>query len=392
MNQYKRLFLLDPQVIFLNHGSFGACPKSVFEAYQEWQQRLEKQPVLFLGREYNRLMQEARQALGRYLHCDADDLAFIPNATHGVNIVARSLCFGPGDEVLTSNHEYGACDNTWEFICQKTGARYIHCPLPLPLTSGDELVDALWKGVNERTRLIYLSHITSPTAQLFPVEKICQRAHERGILTAIDGAHAPGQLELDLGRIGTDFYFGNCHKWMLSPKGAAFIYVRREHQSIIEPLVVSWGWGANYDNTTGSRFIDFLQWSGTYDPSASLAVPDAIRFMEDNNWPLVRQRCHALLIEALKGASAVTGMPIPYLLDDPEQSFLPTQMGITALPDHVDAKVLKETLYNRYHIEIPYTEWNGQKYLRISIQGYNDETDVEVLLKAMKREIKPLRS
>ena len=209
MTDFGQYFLLDPDIHFLNHGSFGACPRPVFEAYQEWQRRLELQPVLFLGRELVHYDQQARQALAEYLHAEADDLVYIPNATHGVNIVARSLDLRPGDEILTTNHEYGACDNTWQFLCQKSGARYIHQPLPTPLGSDEEIVERLWQDVTRRTRLIFVSQITSPTALILPVRAICQRARQEGILTLIDGAHAPGQIEIDLMAIGADFYTGN---------------------------------------------------------------------------------------------------------------------------------------------------------------------------------------
>jgi isopenicillin-N epimerase len=183
MPNLKQFFLLDPSVIFLNHGSFGATPKPVFEVYQQWQSRLEKQPVLFLGREYDRLLYESRAKLGIYLNADAEDLVYIPNATHGVNIIARSLQLDAGDEILTSDHEYGACDYTWDFLCGKAGAKYIHQPIPLPIHSEEEIVKRLWQGVTPRTKVIYLSHITSPTALRLPVEQICQRARKAGILT-----------------------------------------------------------------------------------------------------------------------------------------------------------------------------------------------------------------
>lgn len=387
MNPLKDLFLLDPQVVFFNHGSFGACPKPVFEVYQAWQQRLEKQPVLFLGREFNDLMLKARQALGDCIHADADDLVYLPNATHAVNIIARSLELSPGDEILASDHEYGACDNTWEFICGKTGARYIHQPVPLPVSSTQEFVDQLWQGVTPHTRLIYLSHITSPTAQLFPVETVCRKARQAGILTLIDGAHTPGQVELDLGVIDADFYFGNCHKWMLSPKGAAFLYTRKEIQELVEPLVVSWGWSADYNNTTGSRYVDILQWTGTHDPSAVLTVPAAIRFLDEHDWKEVRRYCHAMLIHTLTRISEVTGMPARYHMDNPAASFLPPQMGIAPLPDETDLNELKINLYEKFRIEIPCVEWNKSKFVRISIQAYNDETDVSALIKALDSEI-----
>ena len=212
MSSLKESFLLDPDVIFLNHGSYGATPRPVFESYQNWQRRLERQPVLFLGRELPALMREARAALGEYLNATADDLVYIPNATHGINIVARSLRLGTGDEVLTTDHEYGACDYAWEFHCEKTRAQYIHQPTPLPVQSEEEIVEQFWRGVTPQTKVIYFSHITSSTALQLPVEEICRRARERNILTIIDAAHAPGQIPVDLQALGADIIFGNCHK------------------------------------------------------------------------------------------------------------------------------------------------------------------------------------
>ena len=204
MPSLKENFLLDPGIIFLNHGSFGATPRSVFDAYQSWQRRLERQPVLFLGRELDALLRESRIELGRYLNVDADDLVYIPNATHGVNIIARSLPLQPGDEILTSNHEYGACDYTWDFICRKRLARDVHQSIVVPVCSEDQIVEQFWSGVTARTKVIYLSHITSPTAMRLPIEKICQLAREAGIQTIIDAAHSPGQIPVDLQALGVD--------------------------------------------------------------------------------------------------------------------------------------------------------------------------------------------
>ncbi|HSL45325.1 MAG TPA: aminotransferase class V-fold PLP-dependent enzyme [Anaerolineales bacterium] len=379
MSSLKEYFLLDPSVVFLNHGSYGATPKPVFEAYQNWQRRLERQPVLFLGREFNGFMQEARQVLGTYLNAPAEDLVYIPNATHGVNIVARSLALQPGDEVLTSDHEYGACDYTWEAVCGRTGASYIHQPIALPLQTEEESVEHLWQGVTPRTRVIYLSHITSSTALRLPVERICQRAREAGILSVIDAAHAPGQIPVDLQQIGADVVFGNCHKWMLAPKGSAFLYARKEVQSRIEPLVVSWGYHATPDIATGSGFVDFLQWTGTRDPSAFLAVPEAIRFMEEHHWEGVRSECHALLRQALERICELTGMPPLYPLD----SDFYGQMGIAPLP-RSDLVTLKSRLYDEFKIEVPLIEWQDKQFIRISIQGYNVQADVDALVDALR--------
>ncbi len=379
MTSLKEYFFLDPDVVFLNHGSFGATPKPVFEAYQKWQLRLETQPVLFLGRELDLLLKESRQILGGYLNARTEDLVYIPNATHGVNIVARSLELKLEDEILTTNHEYGACDYTWDFVCSKTGVKYIHQSIPLPVQTETEIVEQFWQGVTARTKAIYLSHITSSTALRLPVEAICQRARQAGILSIVDAAHSPGQIPLDLQLLGADVVFGNCHKWMLAPKGAAFLYVSPEVQTRIEPLIVSWGYGATPETTTGSRFIDLLQWTGTKDPAAALAVPDAIRFMQHYHWEEVRDRCHELLRWTIEQICDLTGMDPAYPLD----SNFYAQMGIAPLRP-CNSALLKRRLYDEYHIEVPLTEWQGRPFVRVSVQGYNTRKDVEALLGALE--------
>ena len=299
MNNFKSLFQLDPNVTFLNHGSFGATPKPVFAAYQNWQRRLEEQPVLFLGRSYHQLMQEARIELANFLGTATNNLIFIPNATYAVNQIARSLKLQADDEILTSDHEYGACDFTWEFICQKSAAVYKHQPIPFPCGSDQEIMEIFWLGVTDRTKVIFLSHITSPTALRLPVELICARARQAGILTVIDGAHAPGQISLNLDALDADFYTGNCHKWMLAPKGAAFLFARPQVQHLVEPLVVSWGYKNTPEFSSGSPFVDRLTWTGTHDPAAYLSVSDAIKFLDEHNWPVVREACHNLLVNFL---------------------------------------------------------------------------------------------
>ncbi len=216
----REQFLLDPSVIYLNHGSFGACPRPVFQVYQEWQRQLERQPVDFLDRRAPGLMSEARAALAEYVGCGTDDLVYFPNPTTAINMIARSLKLGKGDEILTTDHEYGAVDRTWQFICRRRGAHYIRRAIPLPVPEDDALVEHFWSGVNKRTRVIFFSHITSPTAIIFPVEKLCARAREAGLLTIVDGAHAISQVPLNLEEIGADLYTGACHKWLGAPKGA----------------------------------------------------------------------------------------------------------------------------------------------------------------------------
>jgi isopenicillin-N epimerase len=375
INPWKSFFLLDPSIHFLNHGSFGACPRPVFETYQAWQRRLENQPVLFLGREMSTLDREARLALGTYLHSDANNLVFITNATQGVNIVARSLNLASGDEILTTDHEYGACDYTWEFVCNKTGASYIHQPISLPAQSLEEIAEQIWQGVTPRTKVIYLSHITSPTALHLPVEIICQKARLAGIYTVVDGAHAPGQIPLDLDTLDVDWYVGNLHKWALSPKGAGFLYTRPEAQHLLEPLVVSWGYHATADTTSGSQFQDYFGWTGTKDPAASLSVPAALQFMQEHHWEQVRQDCHALLSQALQRICYLVQMEPLYPLD----SNLYHQMGIAPLPPDTDIAALKAHLYNEHKVEVPLIDWHGQKFVRISVQIYNTPEDLEAL-------------
>ncbi|MBK7176690.1 MAG: aminotransferase class V-fold PLP-dependent enzyme [Chloroflexi bacterium] len=378
MNKLRDQFLLNPDIVFLNHGSFGATPRPVFAAYQEWQRLLEAQPVQFIATDMPGYFAAARERLAAYLHAAAADLVYVPNATFGVNVVARSLKLGPGDEILTTDHEYGACDNAWVFACGQTGAIYRHQPITLPVSSADEMVAQFWQGVTPRTKVIYLSHITSPTALRLPVEAICARARQAGILTLIDGAHAPGQIDLDLPALGADFYTGNCHKWMMSAKGAGFLYARPEAQPLLEPLIVSWGWGPNRDFSFGSDFLDYFQWWGTKDPAAALSVPVALDFMAIHDWTAVRQQCHELAVETLGRLTELTHLPPIY----PASPDFFGQMVAAPLPQ-LDAKELKRRLYAEYRVEVPVVAWNGRQFIRVSIQGYNTRSDVDALVAAL---------
>jgi isopenicillin-N epimerase len=237
----KLNFNLDADVAFLNHGSFGACPKPVFERWQQWQAEMERQPVEFIGRRQEGLLDDARAVLADYVGCGASDLTFVSNTTAAINIIARSVELRPGDEILSTNLEYGALNYTWEYLCNKVGARYVQQPISLPVTTRESIVDQLWQGVTGRTRAIFLSHITSATALILPVEETCARAREEGILTIIDGAHVPGQIPLDIRALNPDINGGNCHKWLCAPKGSAFLYVSKTHQPWVESGIISWG-------------------------------------------------------------------------------------------------------------------------------------------------------
>lgn len=371
-------FLLQPEIAFLNHGSFGACPRPVFEVYQTWQRRLEAQPVEFLGRQLNELLATARLSLADYLNIAANDVVFVPNATYGINIVARSLNLQPGDEVLGSNHEYGAAERTWRFICQKRGARYVSQALPWPMRDRAEVVEQFWAGVNERTRVIFLSHITSPTAVILPVAEICRRARAAGILTVLDGAHAPGHIDLDLAALDADFYTGNCHKWLCAPKGSGFLYARPDYQPLLEPLIVSWGWESL---TPGpSPFLDYFQWLGTDDPAAYLSVPAAIDYQQQHNWPQVRAACRRLALEARARIHALTDLP----------EFCPSdehwwqQMFIAPLPP-CQAPLVGRRLWEEFQVEAPVFVWQGQPLIRVSIQAYNHPEHIDRLLAGLRQ-------
>jgi isopenicillin-N epimerase len=356
--QIRDEFLLDPDVVFLNHGSFGACPREVFERYQAWQLELERRPVEFLGRRLSGLLAEARSALGAYVNADPDDLVFVQNATAGVNLAAWALDLQPGDEVLSTSLEYGALDLAWEHVVRHGPARYVRMPLTVPL---DDPVEEIWSGVSGRTRALFLSHITSETAVRLPVEELSSRARERGILTIVDGAHVPGHVPLDLRELDVDYYAGNCHKWLCAPKGGAFLYVRRELQETIAPLVVSWG----YED--GGTFVSRHEEQGTRDPAAFLTVPAAIEWQRVHDWAVVRERCRALAAET----PARLGL---------EPLGLGLQMVTMRLPPEAPDD-LQERLYDDYRIEIPVSDDSG--LIRASFQGYNDERDLAALAHAL---------
>jgi isopenicillin-N epimerase len=379
-------FLLRRDITFLNHGSFGACPRPVFETYQQWQRTLEMQPVEFLGRRLNGLLAEARARLAAFIGAAPDDVVFVPNVTYAMNIVARSIDLRPGDEVLGSNHEYGAVERTWRYVCDQRGAVYIPQPVALPVDDDSAIVEQIWSGVTERTKVITLSHITSPTALIMPIATICQRARDAGIITVIDGAHALGQIDLDMQAIGADFYGGNCHKWLCAPKGAGFLYARPDHQALLQPLVVSWGWQPRQPMRSsflaypeGASFRDYYEWMGTDDPSAFLSVPAAIDFQTANDWSTVRRACHALLVDASRRIAGLTGCAP--LTPDGEAWWM--QMRALPLPP-CDPKEVQARLWNEFRIEVPCFDWESAPLIRISIQAYNTPADIDRLLEGLR--------
>jgi len=371
-------YLLAPDVVYLNHGALGACPKPVFERYQAWQRELETQPVEFVSRRGPGLIDESRAALARYLGADGDEVAYFPNVTHALNVAVRSMPLKEGDEILITDHEYGALERAWGFVCSKTGARIVTQELPRPLDSVDEAVETFWKGVTPRTKVVFLSHVTSPTAVILPVKQIVAKAKAAGITTVVDGAHAPGQIDVDLHALGVDFYGGNCHKWLSSPKGAGFLYARRDVQDVLEPLVVSWGYMAR--DPGPSKFVDEQERQATRDVAAYLSVPAAIEFQRANDWAKVRAECHELARLARSLVGCLSGKPA-LTADSPEWF---AQMATIPLPA-CDVGELKARLWDEEQIEIPVSMWGGSPHLRISVQGYNTRADVEKLVGALER-------
>lgn len=385
MDNLASQFLLDPAVTFLNHGSFGACPQPVFARYQAWQLQLERQPVAFLDplRGYGKWMKDAREALAAFLGADPADLVGQVNATAGLNVVMQSLPLKAGDEILTADHEYAALDKTMAYVARRTRAQIVRVAIPLPLDSESAFTDALLAAITPRTRVIFLSHITSATALRLPIDRIVAEARRRGIWSVIDGAHTPGHIPLDLDALGADFYAGNCHKWMMAPKGAAFLHVRREWQALINPLVISHGWTEDMHDpgTPGAfgntPFIDSLEMQGTRDPAAFLTVPAAIGFAQAHDWNRVRRRCRDLIDATEARVAALTGLA-PF--STPE--FRAPQMASLRLP-RTDPRALQRDLLDRFGIEIPCFDWQDNSIARVSAQGYNSAAQMDHLVAAL---------
>ncbi|MFM2077332.1 MAG: hypothetical protein RJA49_1222, partial [Actinomycetota bacterium] len=285
-------FLLDPSIVFLNHGSFGATPKPVFEEWQRLQRTMELNPVEWLGRRAEELLATARHRLGAFVGAAGDDLVFFPNPTTAINMVAKSLQLQRGDQVVTTDHEYGAMDRTWRKLCAEASAEYVRVPIPLPVSTAADFVERVWAAVTPRTKVVFLSHLTSATALIFPVQELCRRAREAGILAIVDGAHVPAHIPLDIEALGCDIYTGALHKWMCAPKGCSFLWAHPDVQPMLQPLVVSWGWES--DHPSGSPFVDHHEWQGTRDLSPFLAVGAAIDFVEAHDWAAVQAEGHRL--------------------------------------------------------------------------------------------------
>lgn len=385
----RGFWLLDPGVTFLNHGSFGACPRPVLEHQRRLRERMEREPVLFLWRELEPLLDEVREELAAFLGCDAEGLALVNNTTVGVNTVLNSFPFKPGDEVLVTDQEYNACRNALDSVTGRAGAKVVVAKVPFPISDPGDVVDNLISAAMERTRLLLVDHITSQTALVFPAAEIVREMQSRGIETLVDGAHGPGQVSLDLGAMGAAFYVGNCHKWLCAPKGAAFLFVREDFRVAMHPLVVSHG--ANSPRADRSHFRLEFDWTGTDDPTPFLCIPECIHLLGalcEGGWDELMASNRALALRARDILCGALG------IDPPAPDSMVGSMVAVPLPDanaessgpppRVDP--LQEALWRDYRIEVPVQVWPGppNRVLRVSAQVYNIPDHYARLAEALK--------
>ena len=387
-SSFAEHWLLDPAITFLNHGSFGATPKAVLEKQSELRQRMEREPVLFLARELEGLLDTVRRDLASFVSADAGDLAFVPNATTAINSVLRSLKFHENDDLLVTTHEYNASRNALDFVAAESGARVKVVDVPFPIQSAEEAVDRIVSAATTRTRALLIDHISSPTALVLPVQHIVREMSALGIDTIIDGAHGPGQLPLDMEAIGAAYYTGNLHKWVCAPKGAAFLFVRDDKRASIRPSVISHG--ANSPRTDRSRFQIEFDWTGTFDPTPWLAAGEALRFMPtlvEGGWPEVMRRNHELALRARD--VLCDGLRIEKPAPDDmlgSRASVPLPNGTATEIDPIAGDPLQVELFDRFKIEVPVHVWPSppQRVLRISAQLYNTIDEYQRLASALR--------
>jgi isopenicillin-N epimerase len=383
------LWLLDPATVFLNHGSFGSCPRPVLEYQQALRDHMERQPVDFLVRELEGLLDQARRTLAQFVGAETDDLVLVPNATAGVNTVLRSIRLNAGDELLVTNHEYNACRNALDFVADRERARVVVADVPFPLTGPDEVVSAVLERITPQTRLALVDHVTSQTGLILPVEELARELSARGVDLLVDGAHAPGMLPLNLSTLGAVYYTGNCHKWICAPKSAGFLYVKRSHQAAIRPLAISHG--ANSPRKDRSRFQIEFGWTGTGDPSAFLAIPkalDVLGALLPGGWPelMVRNRRLALQARGVLCKTLHLELPCPDGMIG-SLAALPLPDGarrtMPVSPLYIDP--LQNQLREQFSIEVPIIPWPAppRRILRVSAQLYNSLPQYQLLGQAL---------
>lgn len=372
-------FLLREDITFLNHGSFGACPAELLNEQRRWIERLEQQPVLYF-RELMHEMQRARAGLAEYVGAKPENLVFVTNSTFGVNVAAHAVAefLQPGDEILSNDHEYGACNRAWQEHAVRKGAVYVqqHIPIPVPMPS--DLIDVIWSGVTDRTRVLFISHITSPTGIRLPVEELCRRARKRGIITIVDGSHSPGHIPLDLATLQCDIYTANCHKWMCTPKGSAFLWASDDWIARMKPLVVSWG--SDIPTVHDSFMVDENEFLGTRDHSPFLTVPYAIKWMQRNDWPSLQHRCRELTLNGVELLCGIDG--VDSIATGGQDPML--QLGTVTLPATTDTDAMKTWLYDERNIEVVVHRWLDVPILRFSVHAHTTLIDLEMLVRAVR--------
>ncbi len=382
-------WLLAPETVFLNHGSFGACPREVFAFQQSVREHLERQPVQFFVRELEAQLDASRKTLAHFLNAPPQNVVFVPNATHGVNTVLRSLSFRPGDELLVTNHEYNACRNALDFVAEQTGARVVVVCIPFPLSNPEQAMAMILEAVSSRTRLALLDHVSSQTGLVFPIERLAPALTRQGVEVLVDGAHAPGMVPLNLAELGATYYTGNCHKWICAPKGAAFLYVDTDRQASIRPLSISHG--ANSPRRDRSRYLIEFGWMGTWDPSAYLSVPAALRWMQSQlpgGWPEIMARNRALALAGRRHLCQALQIPLPC----PDEMI--GSLASVPLPNSTESSLSQSPLYSdplqdklraSFGIEVPIIPWPAppERVLRISAQLYNSLPQYELLAGAL---------
>jgi len=390
-----RLWELAPATTFLNHGSFGSCPGRVLDFAAELRRRIERNPVQFFVRDLEELLDQARAGLARFVGAQPEDLVFVPNATAGVNAVLRSLAFRTGDELLVTNHEYNACRNALDFTAAQTAAQVVAAEVPFPLQNEEEITEAVLGRVTPRTRLALLDHVTSQTGLVLPIKRLVRELEARGVETLVDGAHAPGMTPLDLDELGAAFYTGNCHKWLCAPKGAGFLHVRRDRQPLIRPLSISHG--ANSSRTDRSRFLIEFDWTGTWDPTSYLSVPEALRFIGSllpGGWPAIMQRNRALALAGRKLLCQALNIETPCpegLIGSLASIPLPPATGEQPPTSPLYADPLQKRLLRESGIEVPIIPWPAppRRLVRISAQLYNCLPQYELLARALHNTLPP---
>jgi isopenicillin-N epimerase len=372
----RRRWSLDPEIVFLNHGSFGACPTEILALQSELRARMERNPIHFFLRELEPMIDRARADVAAFVGCDAEDLVFVRNATTGVSAVLRSLVLSPGDELLTTDHAYAACANALEHVALRSGAKIVVAAIPFPLASEAQVIEPIVRAVTPRTKLAMIDHVTSPTGLVLPIAKIVRALS--GIDVLIDGAHAPGMVELDVASIGAAYYTANLHKWPCAPKGAAILWARADKQEGLDPPVISHGYRSTRPR---KRLHEQFDWTGTDDPTPWLCAPAAIDAIarDGGGWPAVRERNRALVSWARDGLCEALA------IERPAPDDMIGSLAAVPLPDG-DAMALQNALFTDHHIEVPIPPWPAppSRLIRVSAHLHNREEDYLALIAALR--------